>query len=49
MHCLKLHGKSKKIIILLVVPGCYPTSILLPLIPLIKKNLIKTENVIIDF
>jgi len=29
-------------------PGCYPTSILLPLIPLIKQNLIKTENVIID-
>jgi len=29
-------------------PGCYPTSILLPLIPLIKKNLIKTSNIIID-
>jgi N-acetyl-gamma-glutamyl-phosphate reductase len=29
-------------------PGCYPTSILLPLIPIIKKNLIKTDNVIID-
>ncbi|MDB4081672.1 N-acetyl-gamma-glutamyl-phosphate reductase [Candidatus Pelagibacter sp.] len=29
-------------------PGCYPTSILLPLIPLIKKNLIKTDNIIID-
>jgi N-acetyl-gamma-glutamyl-phosphate reductase len=29
-------------------PGCYPTSILLPLIPLIKNNLIKTENIIID-
>jgi N-acetyl-gamma-glutamyl-phosphate reductase len=29
-------------------PGCYPTSILLPLIPLVKKNLIKTTNVIID-
>ena len=29
-------------------PGCYPTSILLPLIPLIKKNLIKLDNVIID-
>jgi N-acetyl-gamma-glutamyl-phosphate reductase len=29
-------------------PGCYPTSILLPLIPLIKKNLIKTKNIIID-
>ena len=29
-------------------PGCYPTSILLPLIPIIKKNLIKTNNIIID-
>ena len=29
-------------------PGCYPTSILLPLIPLIKNNLIKTDNLIID-
>jgi len=29
-------------------PGCYPTSILLPLIPLIKKNLINTDNIIID-
>jgi N-acetyl-gamma-glutamyl-phosphate reductase len=29
-------------------PGCYPTSILLPLIPLIKKKLIKIDNVIID-
>ena len=29
-------------------PGCYPTSILLPLIPLIKKNMIKLENIIVD-
>ena len=29
-------------------PGCYPTSILLPLIPLLKKKLIKTDNIIID-
>ncbi len=29
-------------------PGCYPTSILLPLVPLIKNKLIKTNNVIID-
>ena len=29
-------------------PGCYPTSILLPLIPLVKKKLIKTNNIIID-
>ncbi len=30
------------------VPGCYPTSILLPLIPLLKKNLINSDNIIID-
>ncbi|MFL2896649.1 MAG: N-acetyl-gamma-glutamyl-phosphate reductase [Candidatus Pelagibacter sp.] len=29
-------------------PGCYPTSVLIPLIPLIKKNLIKQNNIIID-
>ena len=29
-------------------PGCYPTSILLPLIPLIQNKLIKSSNIIID-
>ena len=29
-------------------PGCYPTSILLPLIPLVKKNKIFINNIIID-
>ncbi len=29
-------------------PGCYPTSILLPLIPLLKKNIISNKNIIID-
>ena len=29
-------------------PGCYPTSILLPLIPLIKNDLVKHKNIIID-
>ena len=29
-------------------PGCYPTSILLPLLPLIKKNMINLNNIIID-
>jgi len=29
-------------------PGCYPTSILLPLIPLIKENLINNKNIIVD-
>lgn len=29
-------------------PGCYPTSILLPLIPLFKQGLIRPENIISD-
>ena len=29
-------------------PGCYPTSIQIPLIPIIIKNLIKTKNITID-
>jgi N-acetyl-gamma-glutamyl-phosphate reductase len=29
-------------------PGCYPTSILLPLIPLIDQNLIQTNKIIVD-
>ncbi len=36
--------KSKNI----AVPGCYPTSILLPIIPLLQENLLDTENIIID-
>ena len=36
--------KNKKII---SCPGCYPTSILLPLIPLLKKKLIN-KNIIVD-
>ena len=29
-------------------PGCYPTSVQLPLIPLIKNKLIKNKDIIID-
>ncbi len=29
-------------------PGCYPTSIIIPLIPLLKNKLIKTKDIIID-
>ena len=32
----------------IAVPGCYPTSILLPLIPLLQNNLIRSDNIIID-
>ena len=33
---------------IIACPGCYPTSILLPLIPLFKKELIELDNIIID-
>ena len=29
-------------------PGCYPTSVQIPLIPLVKKKVINTKNIIID-
>ena len=39
------HLREKKII---SCPGCYPTSIQIPLIPLIKKNMININNITID-
>ena len=33
---------------ILACPGCYPTSIQIPLIPLIKRKMINTNNIIID-
>ena len=42
---IKKDIKKYKII---ACPGCYPTSIQLPLIPLLKKRLIKSNNIIID-
>ena len=33
---------------LIACPGCYPTSILIPLLPLIKAKLIDTKNIIAD-
>ena len=33
---------------LIACPGCYPTSILLPLIPLLKNKYIKLDNIIAD-
>ena len=41
-------GKKVKNFNIISCPGCYPTSVLLPLIPLIKKKLIFTNNIIID-
>ncbi|MBD1157026.1 N-acetyl-gamma-glutamyl-phosphate reductase [Pelagibacterales bacterium SAG-MED20] len=44
----EITGEKVKKYNIISCPGCYPTSILLPLIPIIEKNLIKTNNIIID-
>ncbi len=44
----EINGKNLKDYQIISCPGCYPTSILLPLIPLFKNNLVKTKNIIID-
>ena len=44
----EITGEKVKNFQIIGCPGCYPTSILLPLVPLIKKKLIKNDNIIID-
>ena len=44
----ELTGNKIKKFRIIGCPGCYPTSILLPLIPLIKKKLVRNDNTIID-
>ena len=44
----EISDKKVKKFNIISCPGCYPTSILLPLIPLIKKKIILTDNIIID-
>ena len=44
----EINRKQIKKFNIISCPGCYPTSILLPLIPLFKKKLIKFNNIIID-
>ncbi len=44
----EITGEKIKKYKIISCPGCYPTSVLLPIIPLIKKNLIYTNNMIID-
>ena len=49
IYCLpEINGHKLKDFNIISCPGCYPTSIILPLMPLIKKDLIKNENIIID-
>ena len=44
----EINGQDVKKFNIISCPGCYPTSILLPLVPLIKHKLIKVNNIIID-
>jgi len=44
----EINGKDLKKYQIISCPGCYPTSILLPLIPLFKDKLVKVKNIIID-
>ena len=44
----EITGKKVQDYKIISCPGCYPTSILLPLIPLLKNRLIKNYNIIID-
>ena len=44
----EINGKEVKKYQIISCPGCYPTSILLPLIPLFKNKLVKFKNIIID-
>ena len=44
----EINGKDLNKYQIISCPGCYPTSILLPLIPLFKNNLVKVKNIIID-
>ncbi len=44
----EISGKHIKKFKIISCPGCYPTTVLIPLIPLIKKNLINNKTIIID-
>ena len=44
----ELTGNKIKKFQIIGCPGCYPTSVLIPLIPLIKKKLVRKDNIIID-
>jgi len=44
----EIYREQIKKSLLIASPGCYPTSILLPIIPLLKNNLIKSSGIIAD-
>ncbi len=44
----EIHPEQIKKGLLIASPGCYPTSILLPTIPLVKEGLVKPSSIIAD-
>ena len=44
----ELNNKNIKKYRIIANPGCYPTSIQIPLIPILKKNLIHSKDITID-
>jgi len=44
----EINGSETKKYQIIACPGCYPTSILLPLVPLFKNKLVKVKNIIMD-
>ncbi len=44
----EIHGSAIKGARLIANPGCYPTSVLLPLFPLLRDGLILADGIIID-
>src|SRR5262249_47548556 len=44
----EIHRQKIKSATLVASPGCYPTSILLPIIPLLKAGLVKSTGIIAD-
>ena len=44
----EIHREQIKKALLVASPGCYPTSVLLPTIPLLKDGLIKPSSIIAD-
>ena len=44
----EINKKNIKRFRIIANPGCYPTSIQIPLIPLVLKNLIQINNITVD-
>ena len=44
----EVHGEAIKSARLVASPGCYPTSIMLPLIPLLKEGLIEPDSITVS-